>query len=303
MRPYGIAVEPPIVTFTVSATRVQAMGSFYFDGSGTYDPDGHIVTGQWNFGDGSLDAFPGITSGYYAYQQAGNYTLTLTITDNLGFTVNHSQTIVVVPYAPPSPPLPSIGPPKMIEHVEDFRIPVPDDWSVQLDTIVGNTKVDLVAIGPTYHDFRTNLIIFSGTRLDRPYDALAQKTKPFLVKYDTDAIIDVGDASRGPGGGHCVIVRGPGADRAGQDGQPAGEGLDREPVRVTQRRRDDLEPDATGRAHIEDLARAGGRLARVGEQHGYHVVAAQDRERRDHPEHEDVLGDGKIDARNRRQVD
>ena len=49
---------------------------------------------------------------------------------------------------------------------------------------------------------------------------------------DIDAIVDVGDASRGPGGGHCVIVRGARADRAGKDHQPAGAGLDREPVRV-----------------------------------------------------------------------
>ena len=195
MRPYGIPAEPPVVTFTVSETRIQAMGSFFFDGSGTFDPDGHIVTGQWNFGDGSVDAFPGIMSGFYAYQQAGNYTLTLTATDNSGFTVSHLQAMVVVPYVPPAPPLPSIGPPTMIEHVGSFRIPVPDDWSVQLDTTVGNTKLDLVAIGPTYNGFSTNLIVLSGhdssVRETRAYlDGLVQGTVAGVQNGDSAAYLD-----------------------------------------------------------------------------------------------------------------
>ena len=174
MRPYGIPAEPPIVTFTVSATRVEAMGYFFFDGSGTYDPDGHIVSGQWNFGDGSVYVFPGIPSGSYAYQQAGNYTITLTAMDNSGFTGTHSQDMVVVPYVPPAPPLPSIGPPTVVEHPGDFRIPVPNDWSVQLDATVGNTKLDLVAIGPTYNGFRTNLLVLSG------HDSSVRETRGYL---------------------------------------------------------------------------------------------------------------------------
>jgi DNA-binding CsgD family transcriptional regulator len=48
---------------------------------------------------------------------------------------------------------------------------------------------------------------------------------------DRDPVLDLGDARRGPGGGHRVIVRGPGAHRARQDHQPAGGHLDREHVR------------------------------------------------------------------------
>ena len=49
---------------------------------------------------------------------------------------------------------------------------------------------------------------------------------------DTNSVVELGDARRGPGGGHRVIVRGQGADRARQDHQPFTEGLDREPVRL-----------------------------------------------------------------------
>jgi parallel beta-helix repeat protein len=195
VRPYGLPPRPPVVVFSVSATRVQATGSFTFDGSGTYDPDGHIVSGQWNFGDGTLYAFPGITSGSYAYQQAGNYTLTLTVTDNLDFAVNHSQAMVVTPYVPPASVLPSIGAAKMMEHVGDFRIPVPDDWSVQFDATAGSTKVSMVAIGPTYNGFRTNLIVFSGrdssVRETRGFmDGLVQGTLAGVQNGDPSAYLD-----------------------------------------------------------------------------------------------------------------
>src|SRR6266705_5279960 len=121
IRPYGIPAEPPVVVFTLSATSVPAMGSFYFDGSGTFDPDGHIATGFWNWGNGYTDGVPGITSGYYAYEQPGTYTITLTVTDNSGLTKSVSQVMTVVPYVPPSPPLPSNGSPKSVEKPGDFR--------------------------------------------------------------------------------------------------------------------------------------------------------------------------------------
>ena len=61
----------------------------------------------------------------------------------------------------------------------------------------------------------------------------AQRTDGELrPALDPDSVVDLGDARRGPGGGHRMVVRGPGADRAGQDHQPAGGGLDREPVRL-----------------------------------------------------------------------
>ncbi len=195
MRPYGIPAEPPIVTFTVSSARVQAMEYFSFDGSGTYDPDGHIATGQWNFGDGTVFTFPGIMSGSYAYQQAGNYTITLTATDNNGFTVSDSQIMVVVAYVPPRPPLPSIGSPRIVEHLGDFRVPVPDDWSVELDATVGGTKFALVAIGPTYNDFRTNLIVLSekddSVRESHGYlDGLVQGTVAGVQSHDPSAYLE-----------------------------------------------------------------------------------------------------------------
>lgn len=54
-----------------------------FDASGSFDVDGQIVSYAWNFGDGA--AGTGVNPSH-TYTFAGNYTATLTVTDNLGLT-------------------------------------------------------------------------------------------------------------------------------------------------------------------------------------------------------------------------
>jgi PKD repeat protein len=76
----------------------------YFDGSGSYDPDGWIQQYTWDFGDG--DSYS--TSSNYAYHwyyQGGMYLATLTVMDNRGATnstsvwvhVNMPPVAVIVP--------------------------------------------------------------------------------------------------------------------------------------------------------------------------------------------------------------
>jgi PKD repeat protein len=52
-----------------------------FNGSGSSDPDGNIVSWDWNFGDGSTGS--GATPAH-TYAAAGEYTVTLVVTDNSG---------------------------------------------------------------------------------------------------------------------------------------------------------------------------------------------------------------------------
>jgi len=54
-----------------------------FDGSGSYDPDGTIVSWHWDFGDTTTGSGETTT---HAYSSTGNYTVTLTVTDNDGGT-------------------------------------------------------------------------------------------------------------------------------------------------------------------------------------------------------------------------
>ena len=59
-----------IVPFTVT-----------FDGSGSYDPDGVIVSYDWDFGDGATDMGESVS---HTFMDTGRYTVTLTVADNQG---------------------------------------------------------------------------------------------------------------------------------------------------------------------------------------------------------------------------
>jgi PKD repeat protein/C1A family cysteine protease len=65
-----------------------------FDGSGSYDMDGGVVSYAWNFGDGTGGS--GVSAGH-TYASAGAYTATLTVTDNRGATGQESLMINVSP--------------------------------------------------------------------------------------------------------------------------------------------------------------------------------------------------------------
>lgn len=63
-----------------------------FDGSGSSDPDGTIVSYSWDFGDGDIGT--GETTGH-TYTAIGIYTTTLTVTDNEGVTGQDQATVTV----------------------------------------------------------------------------------------------------------------------------------------------------------------------------------------------------------------
>lgn len=64
-----------------------------FSSAGSVDPDGSIAGYFWNFGDGetSIDADP-----VHTYLNIGNFTATLTVSDNLGATASSSVSISVM---------------------------------------------------------------------------------------------------------------------------------------------------------------------------------------------------------------
>src|SRR5690606_33327359 len=75
---------PPNTPPTASATVSCDAGECVFDGTGSSDPDGSIVSYQWNFGD---DTTPGTGATVtHTYQASGVYNASLTVTDDGGAT-------------------------------------------------------------------------------------------------------------------------------------------------------------------------------------------------------------------------
>lgn len=88
----GSANQAPTASFTASATVGFAPLLVSVDASGSTDPEGPIASYGWDFGDGAFAT--GVNSSH-TYTNAGNYTLTLTVTDANGLSGQSSQLITV----------------------------------------------------------------------------------------------------------------------------------------------------------------------------------------------------------------
>ncbi len=97
--------QPPVAQFTYSPTAPFVGQSVTFNATSSYDPDGAIVSYQWDLdGDGIPDQSGPIAN--WIYTASGAYTVTLTVLDNRGATNSISKTIFVLPLGIPGmPPL------------------------------------------------------------------------------------------------------------------------------------------------------------------------------------------------------
>nr|WP_275944351.1 PKD domain-containing protein [Phycicoccus endophyticus] len=71
------ANERPTATFTSLCTDLECS----FDGSGSADSDGSIVSYDWSFGDGATSTDPAPS---HTYAADGSYEVSLTVTDDRG---------------------------------------------------------------------------------------------------------------------------------------------------------------------------------------------------------------------------
>lgn len=87
-------IEPPIANFTYSPNNPVTYETVTFNASTSYDPNGHIIEYTWNFGDENTTTTTNpITT--HVYTDPGNFTTTLTVTDNDGFTDSTTATVTV----------------------------------------------------------------------------------------------------------------------------------------------------------------------------------------------------------------
>ncbi len=92
--PPGMILPPngtPMAEFSFSPASPQAYSEVFFDASLSTD-DGAIVSFNWSFGDGSTAT--GMTVSHQ-FREAGQYSVTLTVTDNRGLSASTTKSITV----------------------------------------------------------------------------------------------------------------------------------------------------------------------------------------------------------------
>ncbi len=103
--------NPPTAAFTPSATLTTPGSPVSFDGAASAPGSGSTITDySWNFGDGTTQDTDTTPTGSHTYSAPGNYTATLTVTDDLN--VSNSVSVQIVADQPTasfasSPPNPT----------------------------------------------------------------------------------------------------------------------------------------------------------------------------------------------------
>jgi len=84
-----VSNRPPVASFTEDREDGLVGTNINFDASASSDPDGDTLTYNWNFGDGDIGS--GVTTSH-TYMTAGNYFVTLTVSDGKGGTDSKTAT-------------------------------------------------------------------------------------------------------------------------------------------------------------------------------------------------------------------
>ena len=91
---------PPVARFGATPNPAGVGSAVVFDGSASDDPDGVVVSYDWDFGDGSAGSSSGVA---HSYARPGDYLVRLTVTDDAGSTDTISHVVTVLPPNPQPP--------------------------------------------------------------------------------------------------------------------------------------------------------------------------------------------------------
>jgi PKD repeat protein len=106
--PVNVTDRPPVAKASASPQLLFAGGTVSFNGSASKDPDGAVASCFWDFGDGANATGP---LAAHLFPNAGNFTVTLTVTDDLGATGSSAVNVTVLKkLLPLSAPAPSGSP-------------------------------------------------------------------------------------------------------------------------------------------------------------------------------------------------
>ncbi|UCE73318.1 MAG: PKD domain-containing protein [Methanomassiliicoccales archaeon] len=125
--------EPPVADAEPDSQTVEVGQDAWLDGNYSYDPDGFIISYEWNFGDGNSGSGVYVT---HAYTAPGTYTVTLTVKDDDNATDTDTCT-VNVEEAFPSPPTDLNA-----ELVSSSLVDVKLTWTASEDDGAGDNDVE-----------------------------------------------------------------------------------------------------------------------------------------------------------------
>jgi len=91
----NVSNQPPVAD--AGPDQIVNTSTVSFDGSGSYDPDGDIVTYKWHFGDNTTGVGKKVQ---HRYSKDGNYTVVLNVTDDFGATDEDTCKVTVDTHAP-----------------------------------------------------------------------------------------------------------------------------------------------------------------------------------------------------------
>ena len=109
----GPSNQPPVIALTVSTNSPFVMTAVTFDATGTTDPEGDPLAFTWDFGDRSRTTGPLVS---HAFQQIGDFTVTLTVNDNHGGVSVATQLI----HALNAPPVFTSTPPLIVRAGQPY---------------------------------------------------------------------------------------------------------------------------------------------------------------------------------------
>src|SRR5882724_1557090 len=93
--------RPPVASLSASPTQGSAPLTVSFNGSGSTDADGSVVSYTFSFGDGSADVTQSSPTIQHTYNNAGDYFATLTVKDNTGANSSNIASVEIKAIAAP----------------------------------------------------------------------------------------------------------------------------------------------------------------------------------------------------------